>query len=131
MRLIDADRLKAVLENLKAHAEEHGIFPAFSVLVDYVIEVIGNQPTIVPPPNDPLTLEELRGDSRARCEVTDGMLSFIDILVDGPFVEEKKDLNLRFRGSSNQRILNVPASLAARAPVLWGGEMTIQPLTFS
>ncbi len=61
MRLIDADRLKAVLENLKAHAEEHGIFPAFSVLVDYVIEVIGNQPTIVPPPNDPLTLEELRG----------------------------------------------------------------------
>ena len=77
------------------------------------------------------TLEELRGDSRARCEVTDGMLSFIDILVDGPFVEEKKDLNLRFRGSSNQRILNVPASLAARAPVLWGGEMTIQPLTFS
>lgn len=60
MRLIDADRLKAVLENLKAHAEEHGIFPAFSVLVDYVIEVIGNQPTIVPPPNDPLTLEELR-----------------------------------------------------------------------
>lgn len=61
MRLIDADRLKAVLENLKAHAEEHGIFPAFSVLVDYVIEVIGNQPTIVPPPNNPLTLEELRG----------------------------------------------------------------------
>ena len=74
------------------------------------------------------TLEELWGDSRARCESTGEMLSLIDILVDGPFVEEKKDLNLRFRGSSNQRILNVPASLEARAPVLWDGDMTIRPI---
>ena len=43
-------------------------------------------------------------------------------------MEEKKDLNLRFRGSSNQRILNVPASLEARAPVLWDGDMTIRPI---
>ena len=56
------------------------------------------------------------------------MLSLIDILVDGPFVEEKKDLNLRFRGSSNQRILNVPASIKAHAPVLWDGEMMIQSI---
>lgn len=62
---------------------------------------------------------ELWADSRARCECTDEMLSLIDVLVDGPFVEEKKDLNLRFRGSANQRILDVPASLEARAPVLW------------
>ena len=75
------------------------------------------------------TLEELWGDSRARCEGTGEMLSLIDILVDGPFVEEKKDLNLRFRGSANQRILNVPASLKARVPVLWDGDMTIQPIT--
>ena len=73
--------------------------------------------------------EELWKDSRARCACTDEMLSLIDILVDGPFVEEKKDLNLRFRGTSNQRILNVPASLAAHAPVLWDGDMTIQPIT--
>ena len=59
--------------------------------------------------------------SRARCECTDEMLSLLDVLVDGPFVLEKKDLNLRFRGSSNQRILDVPASLEARAPVLWDG----------
>ncbi len=72
---------------------------------------------------------ELWQPSRARCEYTDEMLSYIDVLVDGPFVLEKKDLNLRFRGSSNQRILNVPASLAARAPVLWDGETTIQPIT--
>ena len=67
------------------------------------------------------TLEtDLWQDSRARCECTDEMLSLIDVLVDGPFVEERKDLNLRFRGSSNQRILNVPASIKVHAPVLWG-----------
>ncbi len=74
---------------------------------------------------------ELWRDSRARCQYTDEMLSLIDVLVDGPFVEAKKDLNLRFRGSSNQRILNVPASLAAHAPVLWDGDMTIQPIPFA
>lgn len=41
------------------------------------------------------------------------LLEKLDVLVDGPFVLAKKDLGLRFRGSSNQRIINVPASLAA------------------
>ena len=40
-------------------------------------------------------------------EVTDEMLSYIDVLVDGPFVEDLKDITLQFRGSSNQRILNL------------------------
>ena len=75
------------------------------------------------------TLEELRGDSRARCEATDEMLSLIDVLVDGPFVEAQKDLNLRFRGSANQRVLNVPASIQANVPVLWDGELTVQSIT--
>ena len=75
------------------------------------------------------TLEELWKDSRARCECTDEMLSLIDILVDGPFVEAEKDLGLRFRGSANQRILDVPASMEAHAPVLWDGETRIQPIT--
>ena len=48
---------------------------------------------------------------RAHCEATDEMLSFIDVLVDGEFVEEKKDLKLQFRGSSNQRILDVKEGL--------------------
>ena len=43
-----------------------------------------------------------------RCEVTDELLSFVDVLVDGPFVEDLKDISLRFRGSSNQRILELP-----------------------
>lgn len=68
------------------------------------------------------TWEELTGDSRARCEATDELLSLIDVLVDGEFVEEKRDITLRFRGSANQRILDVPRSLAAGAPVFWEGE---------
>ena len=44
---------------------------------------------------------------KAHCEVTDEMLSYLDILVDGEFVEEEKDLTLEFRGSRNQRILHL------------------------
>ena len=46
-------------------------------------------------------------------------LSYLDVLVDGPFIEAKKNLSLRFRGSENQRLIDVPASLAAGAGVLW------------
>ena len=45
--------------------------------------------------------------SRWQTEVTDEFLRMIDVLVDGPFVEELKDISLQFRGSSNQRILRL------------------------
>ena len=47
------------------------------------------------------------------------MLENIDILVDGRFVEEKKNLSLRFRGSENQRIIKLPETLATGKIVLW------------
>jgi anaerobic ribonucleoside-triphosphate reductase activating protein len=46
-------------------------------------------------------------------------LGYLDVLVDGPFVMAKKSLNLRFRGSENQRIIDVKASLAAGETILW------------
>lgn len=46
-------------------------------------------------------------------------LSYLDVLVDGPFIKEKKNLSLRFRGSENQRLIDVPKSLAAGKTVLW------------
>lgn len=54
---------------------------------------------------------ELLGESRARCEHTDDMLRLIDVLVDGEFVQELYSITLQFRGSSNQRIIDVPRSL--------------------
>lgn len=52
-------------------------------------------------------------------EITREYLSYLDVLVDGPFVEEKKNLALRFRGSENQRIIDVPQSLRSGEIVLW------------
>lgn len=66
------------------------------------------------------TWEELTGavPSRARCEVTDEMLSMLDVLVDGEFVQDLYDITLRFRGSGNQRVIDVPGSLKTGRVVL-------------
>lgn len=52
-------------------------------------------------------------------EIAWELVGYLDVLVDGPFVLEKKDLMLRFRGSSNQRLIDVKASLKAGETVLW------------
>ena len=64
-----------------------------------VVELSGTPP-------QPLNLSTSQ-PSRWRTEVTDEFLSYVDVLVDGPFVEELKDISLQFRGSSNQRILRL------------------------
>lgn len=65
--------------------------------------------------------KELLGNTRVHTEHTKEILKLIDILVDGRFVEELKNLMLNFRGSSNQRIIDVKKSLAA-------GEIILSPL---
>lgn len=65
--------------------------------------------------------EELKKESRARCEVTDRMLDMIDILVDGRFVAEKKNLNLKFRGSSNQRVIDLNKTRESGNITVWEG----------
>ena len=63
--------------------------------------------------------EELLKPSRARCECTDEILSMLDVLVDGEYVEELKSLSIRFRGSTNQRLIDVPKTLESGAIVEW------------
>ena len=67
------------------------------------------------------TWEQLTGKepSRCRCEVTDEFLSLLDVLVDGPYVEELHDITLLFRGSSNQRLIDVPKTLKTGEVALW------------
>lgn len=56
---------------------------------------------------------------RARCAVTDALLSQFDVLVDGPFVQEKYDITLLFRGSANQRLIDLPKTMASGHVVMW------------
>ena len=65
------------------------------------------------------TYEELTGDSRAVCEVTKEMLSMLDVLVDGEFVEAKRNISLRFRGSENQRLIDMNKTRKEGKIVLW------------
>ena len=69
-----------------------------------------------------LDAELLDEQGRAHTEVTNELVSLLDVVVDGRFEEEKKDIRLRFRGSSNQRIIDVPATLQAGEVKLteWG-----------
>ena len=50
---------------------------------------------------------------------TQEILSYLDVIVDGEFIESQKDISLRFRGSSNQRIIDVQKSLQTGNIILW------------
>lgn len=66
------------------------------------------------------TLEELRNpECRGCCEATNDILGLIDVLVDGRFQKELKDISLRFRGSSNQRIIDMKRTIESGNIVLW------------
>lgn len=63
--------------------------------------------------------ELLRQGVHPHCAVTEEMLSYIDILIDGRFLAEEKDISLQFRGSRNQRIIDLQETRTAGHTVLW------------
>ena len=63
--------------------------------------------------------EDILSGKLGSWDVTNEYLSYLDVLVDGPFVAAKKDLTLRFRGSSNQRLIDVAASRKENRVILW------------
>lgn len=63
--------------------------------------------------------KDILNDMVLKLEETKRILNCIDVMVDGKFEQEKKDLNLRFKGSANQRIIMVKESMDLRKLVLW------------
>lgn len=63
--------------------------------------------------------ELLAEGSHPRCEVTDELLSYIDVLVDGRFVEAQKDISLQFRGSRNQRVIDMNETRRTGEITIW------------
>ena len=63
--------------------------------------------------------ELLTDGSYPRCEVTDALLACIDVLVDGRFVRELKDISLQFRGSRNQRVIDMNKTRETGTITIW------------
>ena len=80
-----------------------------------------------------LDRDSLPEGGRRHTADTMDMLSCIDVLVDGPFLQAQHDISLRFRGSANQRIIDVPATLAAYERALASGEdpASLEPVPWS
>lgn len=62
--------------------------------------------------------EDFLPEGKAYCAATEAFLSQIDVLVDGPFLLEQKDISLQFRGSANQRIIDLAATVERGEVVL-------------
>lgn len=62
---------------------------------------------------------QLSVNGKKYCEVTDEILDSIDVLVDGKFELDKKNISLKFRGSENQRLIDMKATRDAKSIILW------------
>lgn len=69
-----------------------------------------------------LSLRRTVENGRKHTEYTDELLSMIDVLVDGPFIEGQKDITLKFKGSANQRVIDMEKTRAT-------GEVSILEFT--
>ncbi|MDD6808289.1 MAG: anaerobic ribonucleoside-triphosphate reductase activating protein [Oscillospiraceae bacterium] len=67
--------------------------------------------------------ELLVDGSYPRCEATDELLSYVDVLVDGRYVDELHDISLRFRGSSNQRLIDMNETRKQGKIVIWDDKL--------
>lgn len=63
--------------------------------------------------------QDLLDGGRRHGPYTDEMLSYIDVLVDGPFIQDKKNISLKFRGSENQRVIDLKKSLKEQEVILY------------
>ncbi|MCI6552350.1 MAG: anaerobic ribonucleoside-triphosphate reductase activating protein [Lachnospiraceae bacterium] len=69
--------------------------------------------------------EIMKAGSHPHCEATEELLSLTDVLVDGRFAEEKRDVSLLFRGSSNQRIIDLSATRQRGCLTLWDEKQAV------
>ena len=64
--------------------------------------------------------EDFKPDGRAYCDATAEFLSLCDVMVDGPFQKEKRNLLLDYRGSENQRLIDLKKTKEMGSVILWG-----------
>lgn len=70
------------------------------------------------------TYEYIMENMYDKLPYTKELMSLIDVMVDGPYVESKRNITLLFRGSENQRLINLPKTLVSNDVVLWEREIS-------
>ncbi len=99
---MEPDNQRALVGFLRRFRERYGRSKTLWVYTGCVLEL-----DLKPTSGDALGVEVNSPHKRWRTEATDELLMMTDVLVDGPFVEPLKDISLKFRGSSNQRIIDM------------------------
>ena len=99
---MEPDNQRALVGLLRRFRERFGRAKTLWIYTGCVYEL-----DLLPTSGSALGMEVNSPHKRWRTEVTDEILQMADVLVDGPFIESLKDISLAFRGSSNQRILDL------------------------